>query len=170
MTARTPDEPYYMWRRASACLPREIEAVRLAPCQATPSNPYDCRRHLSGIAGTDTNARAATSIGFRMGVLVYEGLYQTVDVWRTGAARLWSGQSLLQFEARQACVFPCESYCVRLKRQVTLRLLSEGFDGSLPQFSCKNWVFRPCPLTAHLPYSPFWTQWRMRTKNGNPCR
>lgn len=37
VTAPTPDEPYYMWRRASACLPREIEAVRIAPCPATPS-------------------------------------------------------------------------------------------------------------------------------------
>ena len=91
MTARTPDEPYYMWRRASACLPWEIEAVRLAPCQTTPSNPYDCRRHLSGIAGTDTNARAATSVGFRVGALVYGGLYQSVDIWRAGCCKIMLG-------------------------------------------------------------------------------
>ena len=54
-----------------------------------------------------------------------------------GAVRLCSGQSLLQFEARQACVFPCESYCARLKRQVTLRLRSEGLTAAFHNFHVK---------------------------------
>ena len=86
MTARTPDEPYCMWRRVPACLLREIEAVRLTPCPATPSKSI----RLSQIvirheAGTGTNARATTSVGFRVGVLVFGDLSITVDVWRPWA-------------------------------------------------------------------------------------
>ena len=78
VTARTPDEPYYMWRRALACLPRETEAVRIAPCPMTPSKLYDCSRQQSGIAGTGTNARAAKNVGCRVVALIFGYLLMTV--------------------------------------------------------------------------------------------
>ncbi len=47
-----------------------------------------------------------------------------------------------------------------------------GLDGSLPQFFSmlpKNWVFRPRPLTAHLPYPPSCPLNRLH-ENGSPDR
>ena len=135
MTARTPDEPYFMWRRVSASLPREIEAVRLAPCPATPSKSIRLSQTIiRHNAGTGTDARAAMSVGFRVGALVFGGLSITVDVWKPIAARLCPGLPLLRFEARQDGVFPCESYCVRVKCQVTLRLRSEGLTAAFHDF------------------------------------
>lgn len=83
MTVRTPDEPYCMWRRVSACLPGEIEVVRLAPCPATPSKSIRLSQTIiRHNAGTGIDARAATSVSFRVVALVFGGLSMTVDVWR----------------------------------------------------------------------------------------
>ena len=135
MTARTPDEPYCMWRLVSACLHREIEAVRLAPWLATPSKSIRLSQTIiRHNAETGTDARASTSVGFRVGALVFGGLSITVDVWKPVAVRLCPGLSLLRFEARHDGVFPCESYCVRVKCQVTLRLRSEDLTAAFHDF------------------------------------
>lgn len=124
-----------MWRRVSACLPLEIEAVRLAPCPATPSKSIRLSQTvIRHEAGTGIDARAATSVSFRVGALVFGDLSITVDVWKPIAARLCPGLPLLRFEARQDGVFPCESYCVRVKMSSDAALAVGGLDSSLPRF------------------------------------
>jgi len=66
-------------------------------------------------------------------------------------------------------------YCAKLlrpgQRQVPLTLSVGGLDGSLPQFfsvPIKNWVFRPHPLTTHLPFAPLCPQCSLAHKTVLP--
>ena len=66
-------------------------------------------------------------------------------------------------------MFSVQSYIVREERQVPLRLRSEDLTAAFRNFSAKNWVFRPRPLTAHLPYPPYWPLNHLH-ENGSPDR